>query len=202
MSRFNQKHYQRRLAVAMFIYVAAMLLVWPMAQQTTQILLKTTLACLPVLPMLYVIGLMAQRVRYSDELEQRTHLVALGAATALVATLSLIGGFLAAAGVVTLNGSILIWVFPLTIASYGVANWWVITRRYGGDMACDEGGWTMPYRLLLVGVLMGMVALAAWWRGRLDATSLGMLTGMALVLVIAGAVRMFRFWRRSTAGRR
>lgn len=58
--------------------------------------------------MLYVIGLLARKIAQSDELEQRTHLVGLGVAVALVATLGLVGGMLAAFGALVLDGTALL----------------------------------------------------------------------------------------------
>ncbi|MCW8807828.1 MAG: hypothetical protein OQK79_06920 [Rhodanobacter sp.] len=199
MSRPEQKKYQRELAVALVVYVAAMLLVWPLAQRTPDVLLKTLLAFVPVLPMLYLIGLMARRIQHSDELEQRTHLVALGVVTALVAALSLIGGFLAAAGALKLDGSILIWVFPVMMGSYGLARWWVATRRYGADLAC-ESGMNWRYRIVLLSALVGMIVIVAWWRGRLDDTSAGILCGMIGGLGILGVIRLLLNWRQRRAG--
>jgi len=198
MTRMTEKHYQRRLALAMFAYIGAMLLVWPLARQASDVWLKSALALLPLLPMLYAIGLMAQRVWQSDELEQRMHLVALGVATVLVATFSLIGGFLAAAGVLAIGGDILIWVFPLMMFSYGLARWWVVTRRYGGDMSCDNAGASILWRFLLIAGLIGLVALVSWWQGRLSDMRLGMLCGMSGVFVVFGALQLIRHRRRHT----
>lgn len=196
MSRLHQTRYQREIVVAMVVYVAAMLLVWPLAERTPDVLLKTLLAFVPVLPMLCVIGLMARRIQHSDELEQRTHLVALGVVTALVAAVSLIGGFLAAAGALTLDGSLLIWVFPLMMGCYGLARWWLVTRRYGGDLQCDSAN-VMPLRqrVLLLTIVLGLIAAAAWRRGRLDDTGLGLLCGMAMAIAAIGLIRGLRAWR-------
>ena len=65
--------------------------------------LKLLLALVPLVPVMWVIWLMARRVVNSDELEQRLHLIALSAATGLVAVTSLVGGFLCAAGVIALG---------------------------------------------------------------------------------------------------
>jgi hypothetical protein len=70
-------------------------------------------------------------VRRSDEFQQRMHLLALGAATTLVAGLSLAGGFLAAAGVFRVDGEVLVWVFPSLVVSYSAARVW-LTHHYGG----------------------------------------------------------------------
>lgn len=88
MPRITSRRYQRRVMVAMAAYIACMLLAWPLAHTAASLSMKILLALMPVVPMLYVIGAMAQRIRDSDELEQRTHLVALGLATAVVGALS------------------------------------------------------------------------------------------------------------------
>ena len=62
-------------------------------------------------------------------------MVALGLATGAVAVLSLVGGFLCAAGVLALGGDILLWVFPALCVSYGLARAW-LGRRYGG-IGCE-----------------------------------------------------------------
>lgn len=200
MQRYNETQYRRRLSVAMVAYLAAMLLVWPLGHTVASVPLKVLLAVVPVLPMLYVIGLMAWRIGASDELEQRVHLLALGAATALLGALSLTGGFLAAAGVVALQGSILIWVFPVTMLAYGAARWWLLVRHYGGSTACDDGG-TVVWRLLLLAGLMAMVAGVAWWRGQLDDFQAGLLVGLAPgVLALLAALLWRRLRRRPREG--
>ncbi|HEX5307122.1 MAG TPA: hypothetical protein VFW82_13655 [Dyella sp.] len=197
MNRLSEQRYQRHLGVAMLAYVAAMVLVWPLARTTPELWLKVSLAAVPALPMLYVIALMARMVAQSDEFEQRVHLVALGVASAVLAALSLIGGLLAAAHAVPLDGSVLIWVFPLMMVTYGVTRWWVITRRYGGTTACDSGStWSLPRRLLLVAALMGVVLLAAWWHGGLDDMSVGLLAGMGVTSLLLAAIETVRRWRR------
>jgi len=97
MPRSIEKLYRQRLMLAMAIYIGVMLLAWPLVRTTDSLSLKVVLALAPVLPMLYVVWLMVRRVWHSDELEQRTHLIALGASTVVVGVLSLVGGFLAAA---------------------------------------------------------------------------------------------------------
>ena len=87
------------------------------------------------LPVLAVLWLMAKRVMRSDELEQRVHLLALSAATGLVCALSLVAGFLCAAGVVALDGDILLWIFPAMCLSYGASHW-LLAWRYGG-VGCE-----------------------------------------------------------------
>ena len=132
MTHFSPKQYGRRTAAAMIVYVALMLIVWPQARTAADLPLKVLLALVPALPMLYVIWLMARRVLHGDELEQRTHLIGLGAATGVSAVFSLVCGFLAAARLFSLDAAamILFWVFPLQMLSYAAVRTWV-ARRYG-----------------------------------------------------------------------
>ncbi|MCW0201171.1 MAG: hypothetical protein OJI74_04820 [Rhodanobacter thiooxydans] len=195
MARFTERRYQRRVALAMVLYVAVLLLTWPLVRGTASAPLKVALALLPTLPVLYVIWQMAQRVWHGDELEQRTHLVALGASTALVGVASLVGGFLAAAGVVVLDGSILIWVFPVLVVGYQAARWWV-TRHYGSEASCagDDGGMPLRWRLLLVAGLTALVGWLAWRRqdGFDNGIFVGMAAAAALFVLVQGVLR----WRR------
>ena len=131
MPRLTTAQYRRQVYGLMLGYVACMLLVWPQARGTVGLPLKTLLALLPALPVVAVIWLTARRVMDSDELEQRVHMVALGIASGVVAVLSLIGGFLCAAGVLRLGGDVLIWVFPLLLVSYSLSRG-EMARRYGG----------------------------------------------------------------------
>jgi len=196
MRRFTEKQYQRQLMIAMVLYVGVMLLAWPSAKTAGSVPLKLALAMLPVALMFYVIGLMARRILHSDELEQRTHLAALGVATAVVGAASLVGGFLAAAKLVQLDGTVLIWVFPLQLFAYGATRW-ILSRRYGHDGVCGEGGFPFRYRLLLILALMAAVALAAYWRH--DDFDVGMLAGMGSALVLVLAWQGWRHWRKRHA---
>ena len=197
MSRFGETQYFRQLSVAMLLYMAAMRLVCPLARTAAGVPLKVLLAVLPVLPMLFVIALIARRIAASDEFEQRVHLVALGASTALLGALSLVGGFLAAAGVLALDGSILIWVFPVTMIGYGVARWWLLVRHYGGSAGCGEGS-SLAWRLLLLAGLALMVVGVAWWRGRLDDFQAGLLCGLVPGMLVLLALLLWRRFRRAS----
>lgn len=135
MTRLTPRAYTRRLLALMTVYVALMLLAWPYAKSASSMPLRTVFALLPALPMFGVIALMARRVIGSDELEQRVHMGALGISTAIVCMASLVGGFLAAAHVVALEGDVLIWIVPLVSVSYSAAYWW-LGRRYGG-LGCE-----------------------------------------------------------------
>jgi len=131
MPRFTRNQYRLQMAAAMAVYVALMLLLWPTVRHEVSLPLKVALTLLVVLPVVVFIWLMARQVMDSDELEQRVHLVALSAATAVVAALSMAAGFLCAAGAIVLDGDILLWVFPALCLSYSAARA-VFARRYGG----------------------------------------------------------------------
>ena len=135
MSRFSARRYRIQIFAVMAVYVVVLLAVWPYARHAESMPLKAVLALLPTLPVLVVIGLMVRRVMTSDEFEQRLHLLALSVATGVVAALSLVGGFLAAAHVVAFDGDILIWVFPALCGTYGVARL-LFARRYGSS-SCE-----------------------------------------------------------------
>lgn len=194
MSRLSQKQYEWRMLVAMAIYTSCMLLEWPLVRTVASVPLKCLLALVPVIPMVYVISLLARRIRASDELERQTHLIGLGIATAVVGALSLIGGFLSVADVLKLDGSILLWVFPALVICYGMARWWIV-RHYGGDMLCENDS-ALPKYLTLI--LIGCFFLFVAWlcRASLDALRLGFLCGAGASLAGGGALMRVMQWRR------
>lgn len=199
MRRLSARQYQRQVAVTMALYVAAMLVVWPMAKAAPDLWEKAALTLVPALPMLYVVGLMAWKIATSDELEQRTHLIALGAATAITASSSLVGGLLATSGALRLDGTILLWVFPVIMFSYGITHW-LVTRRYGGSFGCDDAqGGATPLYLLAVAALLAIATLVGWWRGRMDDFTLGLMSGTVVGFVVLAAVVAWHRWRRRRA---
>ena len=199
MPRLKEKHYQQRLMLAMTVYVVVMVLVWPLMRTTSSLPLRWLLALAPLPPMLYVIALMAQRVRDSDELEQRTHLIGLGVTTGVVATLSLVGGFLASAQVLALDGSILIWVFPVMMACYGITRWWV-AQQYGDNLGCDPGeSLALHWRLTIGAAMFGFVALFAYLKQ--DAFHAAMLVGTAAGIALVALAKAILLWRKRRAGR-
>lgn len=194
MTRLSQKQYEWRVLAAMGLYMACMLLEWPLVRTTTSLSVKCLLALIPVAPMIYVIALMARRIRASDELEQQMHLIALGIATAVVGVLSLVGGFLSSANVVNLDGSVLIWVFPALMFCYGLARWRV-ARRYGGDTFCESD--SSPIKYVRFAIAGGVLLLAAWLcRSTLDDVRLGFLCGTGAGLVGLGVVSAIAQRRR------
>src|SRR5215469_7471415 len=153
MARLSEQSHQRRVMIAMAIYVAVFLWVWPLARSADGLWLKTAYALAPVPPILYVIWLMARRVLTSDELEQRTHLIGLGVATAVLSVYGIVSGFLAAAHVFDLDwaAAALVWIFPLLIVVYSATRAWA-ARRYGGG-ACDEDGMPRAIQFLYLAVI-------------------------------------------------
>ena len=131
IARYTRKTLRQQVFVLMAIYIAVLLLTLPYARSASSLPWKIVLALAPAVPVVIVIGLIAKLVMHSDELNQHVHLVALSVATGMVAALSLVGGFLCASGVITLDGDILIWVFPALCFIYGVTRW-LVARRYGG----------------------------------------------------------------------
>jgi chromate transport protein ChrA len=188
------RRYYREFVPAMLAYVVIMLFGWPYLRQVDQPVLKAVLALLPVVPIALVIRAMVRLVLGSDELEQRTHLVGLAVSTAVVAVLSLAGGFLAAAHVVDLDGTVLIWVFPVLVLTYSAGRSWA-NRRYGVDGSCIEETRMREWYFLLAGVVLLLVA---WWgSGRIKDYQVGMLTGMGATLVAAAVVFGLMRWRRA-----
>lgn len=196
MKRLDEKRYEQHVMAAMLAYMAVLLVAFSLVRTATNVPLKAALALAPVLPVLWLIAVIWRRIRDSDELEQRVHLVALGVATAVTGAATLVGGFLAAGGVIRLDGDVLIWVFPLLIASYGAARS-VVARRYGSGGACDEGSALLPWYFAILAVAMAGAAAWAAWRHAGDGAVTAFI--VAAVVFLAGALRAWR--RRAQAGR-
>jgi hypothetical protein len=191
------RRYYREFFPAMLAYVLYMLFVWPYVRHIPDPVLRGAVALLPVLPIALVIRAMVRLVLGSDELEQRTHLVGLAVATAVVAVLSLAGGFLAAAHVVSLDGSVLLCVFPALMLAYAAGRSWA-NRRYGVDGLCVEESRMREEYFALAGAVLLLVA----WLGdgQLKDYQVGMLTGMGATFVAgAGIIGLLR-WRRARRG--
>jgi hypothetical protein len=131
MPRFVGSNYRRNIALLMAVYIALLLVLWPLIKITSALALKAVFALLPVVPMIAALWLIARRVMESDELQQRVHLMALSAATGVVSAVSLAVGFLSATHVIELDGDVLVWVMPGLGLVYAATRW-IIGRRYGG----------------------------------------------------------------------
>jgi hypothetical protein len=190
MIRLSPQAHQRRVMIAMAVYVAVLLWVWPLARAAEAALPKTAYALTPVPPLLYVIWLMARRVLAGDELEQRTHLIGLGVAAAAVSIYGIVGGFLAAAHVLTPEASAaaLVWIFPLLVVVYAAARAHA-ARRYGG--ACADADASAALRFLYLAAIFA--AIAAWVHLRHgDAGDAGLAAGMAVVMLGCAAFLALR----------
>jgi hypothetical protein len=196
--RSLHQRYMREFWPAMAAYVAVMFLLWPLLPRVNNEWLKIALALLPVVPVLFVVRAMVRLVLGSDELEQRIHLIGLAVAATVVSTLSLAGGFLTAANIIKLDGSILLWIWPALVVLYSAGRSWA-SRRYGGDgnVICNDG-FAWHWRLLLLALVLAAVA----WLGRnqLVAYQLGMLCGMSAALGAWGLILAITYWRRGRVG--
>lgn len=188
---------RREFWPAMLAYVAIMFLLWPLLPKVHNDLLKIALAMLPMVPLLFVVRAMVRLVLRSDELEQRIHLIALAVAATLVSLLSLIGGFLVAGGIIRLDGTILLGVWPALVMVYSLARGWA-SRRYGGDGVICDDGITLYWRLWLVALVMG--AVAGLGRHRMSDDQFGMLCGMSAASAVWGLVLALLKWNRRRKG--
>ena len=198
MNRKAKKLYQRRTMIAMAVYTLIVMMALPAARSSTDWLVKALLALAPVLPLIYVIWLMAERIRNGDELEQRTHLVGLGVAAAAVSIFSLVGGFLAAAKVLSPEAcaATLVWVFPILMICYGLGQWWV-ARRYGMNAFCDEESEGFPWYQRLLFAAAIMIAVVVWaYRHSADEFNMGFAVGAAAGLIVAGVIAYARHRQR------
>lgn len=192
MARQLYRRYQLEFLPAMAIYMAVMILLWPQVAKVDALWLKWLLALLPMLPLGLAILAMVRLVLRSDELEQRAHLIGLAVAAALVAFLSMAGGFLAAAHLVKVDGSILIWVFPVLVLAYAVVRGWA-AQRMGGSALCDEdthriGRWLLPLAIVLAGVI-------GIWHAQMSDYLVGLLSGVAIGFALGGMAWLYRRWR-------
>jgi hypothetical protein len=181
--------------IAMSVYVALLLLVWPLARETAALPFKILCALAPVVPLLYVIALMARRILQSDELEQRTHLIGLGVATAVISIFCIAGGFLAVSKVITQDvaGLVLLWVFPILVLTYSGARAWV-ARRYGGG-GCDDEESPLYQRFLAAAALVAAVAAYAYFYKH-DLFMTDFALGMASALALGALVFGLRQWSK------
>lgn len=198
MTRSIHQRYLREFLPAMAIYLAVMALLWPLVPAVHQPQWKAALALTPMLPVVFVVRAMVRLVLGSDELEQRIHLVGLAVSTGLVGTVSLAMGFLAAAHVVSLDGTALLWVFPALAGTYGLARGWA-GRRFGGAFLCggEEGDLSLRWLSRFALALVAVALVAHGWIGNYGA---GLLAGTGCGMLLVGLVSaLARRWR---AGKR
>jgi len=131
MARFSTRRYNTYVMLLMAVYIAALWFLWPHLRDAHNLWWKVAIAVSPAVPVAWMIALMARRVMLADELDQRLHLIALGIATALVGTASLVAGFLAMGKVWHGDGSELFWVFPALCLVYGTTRMGLKRRMTG-----------------------------------------------------------------------
>jgi hypothetical protein len=196
VARTAHRTHDRRIMIAMTIYIIVLLCVWPLAKAAGEPVPKFVYALTPVLPLFYVIWAMGQKIRHSDELEQRTHLIGIGVAAAAISVISIVSGFLAAANAITLaaTSAVLMWIFPLMMLIYGAARSHA-ARRYGGG-ACDEDERLPLYlRLLWAAALLALAAAYLYFRSGHESAA-GTMLGMAVAMAFGSAIFAVRRWRR------
>jgi hypothetical protein len=192
MARQLYRRYQLEFLPAMAAYMAVMILLWPQVAKVDALWLKWLLALLPMLPLGLAILAMVRLVLRSDEMEQRAHLIGLAVAAALVAFLSMAGGFLVAAHLVKVDGSILIWVFPVLVLTYAFVRGWA-ARRMGGSAFCEEdhpglGRWLLPLAIVLAGAI-------GIWHSHMSDYLIGLLSGAAAGFALGGLAWLYGRWR-------
>ncbi|MBS0591240.1 MAG: hypothetical protein JSR65_11485 [Proteobacteria bacterium] len=198
MKPISKTQYELRVLAASAVYVVLVIALLPQARHAASPATHLACALVPVLPMLYIVWLIARRVWSSDELEQRTHLIGLGAAAAIAGSFSLITGFLAAGKALSpeVPGVLLIWIFPLMMGSYGLAQKWA-QRRYGASFCDDSEGLPKAIGFGLLALMFAGMALWAYWHVA-DEFSTGLFAGLSLGFALAAA--MFA-WRRRNRNR-
>lgn len=189
------KRYLREFLPAMAGYVLIMFLLWPRIPDVHQPWLKALMALTPVLPMVLVVRAMVRLGLGSDELEQRIQLIALAISTIVVGVASMAGGFLAAAHVLTLDGSVLIWVLPLLIGVYGFARGWA-SRRYGGDLLSCGGSADAALGIKwILGFAAALALMAALLHGRIGGGAFYGLLGACAGFVVAALLISLKLWQ-------
>ena len=127
--RTVERRYMREMTLPLTAYMMIVVIVMPLIQHDHGVALRVVLALLPVVPIAFIVRAIVRYVMGSDELEQRTHLQALAVSAGVVGMVSITAGFLATAGVLKLDGRVLLWVFPALMVVYGLTRAWVV-RRY------------------------------------------------------------------------
>jgi hypothetical protein len=180
------QRYLREFWPAMAAYVAVMFLLWPLLPRVHSEWLRIVLALMPVVPVLFVVRAMVRLALGGDELEQRIHLIGLAIAATVVSALSLAGGFLAAANIIKLDGSILIGVWPTLVVVYAAGRSWA-SRRYGGDgdVMCQSGVAWHGQLLLLA---LAFAVIAGFARHQMSVYRLGALCCLSAVLAAWGLI--------------
>jgi hypothetical protein len=123
------RRYMREFLPAMLIYMMVMLYLWPLQKGMPSGWLKTILVLSPMLPIGWAIVACVRYVLGGDEMERRQHLEAIAISASLISMVSMALGFLGAAKVLVLDGSlVLLFVYPAFCVVYGVARSILVLR--------------------------------------------------------------------------
>lgn len=197
MVRTVHRRYRREFGVAMMAYIAAVVLVFPLAREVRVDALKWLLALVPMVPVVLAVRASVRLVLGSDELEQRQHLVGLAVAVVVVGLLSMLAGLLVAAGAIDLRGTALLWVFPALAAAYGLTRQWMLA----GFGVSDEWGGGAARSWLLLLAAAGFFSVAAWLRAQVDAYTRSIMIGMGVAMLLVFIFqRLVRHRARRHAG--
>lgn len=127
----QRRRYLREFLPAIGAYVVALLVSTWLLQRIDAPWLRTLVALMPVPAITLAMRAVLRHIRAVDELQRRIELEALSMATACITLLYLAAGFLQQARVIDVPAAVaMIWVFPLTCFTYGVAKV-ALARRYG-----------------------------------------------------------------------
>lgn len=124
MRNIDRRHLRMTLPTAA-VYIVLMLYVFPREAHIATPWLKAVVALSPVLPMLFLAWMMIRYVNRCDEMERRQQLEAAGIAVVVVGVASMVLGFLGAAKLIALDGTlVLLFVLPALCLVYGSACAW------------------------------------------------------------------------------
>lgn len=129
MRNVDRRHLQVTLP-AFLIYILLMLYVFPREAHIAEPWLKAIVALSPLLPLVFVAWAMIRYVNRCDEMERRQHLEAAGIALVVVGIVGMGLGFLAAAKLIAVDGTlVLLMVFPALCVVYGLMCTWAKWRN-------------------------------------------------------------------------
>lgn len=121
------KRYMREFFLGMTVYVIAIILSVTLVEQTPRdSILRFLIAIIPIVPIVFVLAAFLRYLSGIDELQQRIQLQAIGFAAGATSMLTFAYGLLENVGLPHLS---LIYVFPLTVALWGLSLSY-FTRRY------------------------------------------------------------------------
>ena len=127
--RAGDRRYIREFMPAILIYMVVMLYAWPLQKGMPPGVLKTALVLSPMLPIAWIIIASVRHILASDELERRQHLESIAISASIVGVASMALGFLGAAKVLVLDGTlVLLFVYPALCLVYGAFRCYLIWR--------------------------------------------------------------------------